>query len=286
MFERTIAGQQNRALFYGANYTCYIEGDTSNSRDSRDGTFWKKIFKAFRPDLRVAFLPRGGKPILETLARDIKAHNIANTLVAMDADYDRLTNDLIDDERVLYTYGYSWENDVFHHDLIAGIVSAILHKESLSDAARVSLASHYASLVEQSRRAIVGDALALVAGSSVLPRNAPGRVFKVEAGTGKVIVDRKELLKLLGEANRRTKPRSKSLPSPVEDGVRYLVGHCLAHCASVMIRALLLELGLRKSLSADHLKDIAVYTLDEILQKNPESVLSRFHQAQCAAVPG
>ena len=87
------------------------------------------------------FLPRGGKPILERLAKNIIENDTANTIVAMDSDYDELLGDYIVDARVLYTRGYSWENDLFDGSFLLDILKAVSHRAAIPVASRTTLTS-------------------------------------------------------------------------------------------------------------------------------------------------
>lgn len=121
IFERTRSGQINRAAFHGVEYTCYVEGGGGISDYSEDVLFWSTVFETLRPDKRVHCVARGGKAQLESRARSLITQNIQNTLVAMDSDYDDLLGAKIDDPRVLYTFGYSWENDAFSSNALVQI---------------------------------------------------------------------------------------------------------------------------------------------------------------------
>ena len=62
-FERSLNGQSNRALFFGVDMVIYVEGgrETGTAVESYDGMFWKKVFQAVRPELRVRTIPKGSK---------------------------------------------------------------------------------------------------------------------------------------------------------------------------------------------------------------------------------
>jgi hypothetical protein len=113
MFERTKSGLQNKKLFFGVDYVCYVEGGGGRRDAAPDVTFWNTVLSVLRPDLNVKISPRGGKPILQRIATHIVEQNVQDTLVAMDSDYDDFRSLKYQDRRVLYTFGYSWENDVF-----------------------------------------------------------------------------------------------------------------------------------------------------------------------------
>lgn len=284
-FERSLSGQENRALFYGVNYTCYVEGGAADHERSVDMTFWREVLSAFRPDISFVFLPRGGKPILESLARDTIANDVGNVVVAMDTDYDRLTDDLIQDNRIIYTYGYSWENDVYDREFIASLITTISHQDGISEEDLTSINDIYDKFVSNIRLPMKADLAALLAGSSVLPRSAPGRIIKTCPISSSPITDKREVLNLIMVANSTTRPRtSLKVPSMPTD-LRYLVGHCLSHATAIIIRAALRRMGIRKTISSDHLRDVALLAFGKRLGAYPQSAVAAHHASQCAMIP-
>lgn len=285
MFERTKSGQQNRALFYGVSYTCYVEGGGGDDDRSPDASFWSQVLQAFKPGMKIVFLPRGGKPILEKLANDIITKDTKNTLVAMDADYDRIFGHIISDPRVLYSYGYSWECDVFHVQCLKGIIETISHKTHIKQEIINKIESYYTQFANDARRGMKADALALSAGSSVLPRDSPGRVIKPHSGDGSPTIDKRELLKLVKAANIRTRPRNKLPMTAIPNDTRYLVGHCLAHGISILVKTILREIGYRKSISAEHIRDIGILLFKDFISNHTDTFMHSYHYAQAESIP-
>ncbi|MBY3130235.1 DUF4435 domain-containing protein [Rhizobium laguerreae] len=116
IFERSPDGISNRALFLGVDIVAYHEG-SSMEDISLDTLFWSNIFEYFRPDLKIKFFPSGAKSdVLEILTHS-KIDN-KNTLFLLDRDYDDICGDYMDRNDVIYTYGYSLENDIFSKRII------------------------------------------------------------------------------------------------------------------------------------------------------------------------
>ncbi|WP_191326050.1 DUF4435 domain-containing protein [Novosphingobium pokkalii] len=285
MFERTSSGQQNRALFYGADYICYVEGGDHDHDRSVDSIFWHNIMKKYRPDLKVVFLPRGGKPVVEALAQKIIDEDISNTIAAMDRDYDGLLGHEIADSRVLYSHGYSWENDAFTPEFLNSMVKSLARLTTLPAAAEAALAAGCEKLCDDVQRAIKLDFLALSAGSSVLPRNAPGRVIKADPVTALPKIDQAELIKLAAVANVRTRLRKpRILPQAVFE-LHHFVGHCFQHAILILVKAVLRNVGVKRAVSLDHFEDLALSSLSRHLQDNHAGAIAVHHEAQCSAIP-
>ena len=122
-FTRTNSGRSNLAAFLGVKYVVYSEGgefdkSLGRSRTSIDAIFWKGVFSRFFPDLNCTFRPMGSKANLIPFAQDIAASKISNSIVVMDRDHDHHRNCLITHPCILYTYGYSWENDAWRAEAI------------------------------------------------------------------------------------------------------------------------------------------------------------------------
>jgi len=114
-FDRSASGRRNRALFYDVDRVIYVEGgrDDKGAMESFDGLFWRRVLAVVRPELRLRILPRGGKDQLIALAESMDGSDEGKVMVAMDRDYDSIFNRAINKKFVVYTYGYSFENDIF-----------------------------------------------------------------------------------------------------------------------------------------------------------------------------
>ncbi len=115
VFDRSGFGRRNRTLFYDVDRIVYVEGgrDDKGAMESFDGLFWRRIYAIVRPELRIRILPRGGKDHLIGLAENMDISDDGKVIVAVDRDYDGIFNRTIDKKFVVYTCGYSFENDIF-----------------------------------------------------------------------------------------------------------------------------------------------------------------------------
>lgn len=128
IFRRTAAGLSNQYLFLGVDTVVFVEGGRSYSKEevyldhfnssSIDIKFWQGIFKYYSTGKKYEFRAIGSKSTLLEIAKDISSGVVKNVFVAMDRDHDKLNKRLINADGIFYTYGYSWENDVWHPDVI------------------------------------------------------------------------------------------------------------------------------------------------------------------------
>lgn len=129
IFSRTSSGLSNMARFYNADLIVFTEGGTNSfsSQEALDGNFninsvdikfWSTALKKYGLDNKLHFRALGSKTSAEELALKVANLEIRNVLVARDSDLDDYFNRKIDSPFVLYTYGYSWENDAWHKDSV------------------------------------------------------------------------------------------------------------------------------------------------------------------------
>lgn len=83
-----------------------------------DRFFWRIVFSKHGFKNRIFYKAIGSKTRLKEYAEEISKENIKNLCVAIDSDLDKVNEETTDSIYVLYTYGYSWENDVFTRILL------------------------------------------------------------------------------------------------------------------------------------------------------------------------
>ena len=267
IFERTKSGQENRASFLGVDIVCYVEGGGGANSHSDDVIFWRYIFSALRPDLRVHFLAKGGKPELEKRANDIIDKDIKFAIVAMDSDFDELLMEKIPDPRVLYTYGYSWENDLFCSEMLRKVYTFKCKKKSAEENEIVALDQLLKDLEKGLSWPVRADFCALVSKSSVLPRSTPGRVILRSTETGFPIVRRDEVLKLLTMVNRNTRPRQLPRLPSIDQPLRYCAGKIYAYACHLLVCAFLFDNkhAAARSMTPSHFRDVAHLLFEQFL---------------------
>lgn len=128
-FTRTRSGLSNLALFFKVDYIVYTEGgnvsysfadvlDGKFNDNSVDIKFWHVIFNKHGFNKKVYFRALGSKSSLKEICNRITSGDISNVIVTLDSDLDEFIGTKFDSPFILYTRGYSWENDVYHPDLV------------------------------------------------------------------------------------------------------------------------------------------------------------------------
>ncbi|MEM7691048.1 MAG: DUF4435 domain-containing protein [Pseudomonadota bacterium] len=284
IFERTESGQENRAAFLEVDYVCYVEGGGGENDFSDDVIFWNALFRTLRPDLRIHFLARGGKPQLETRARHILDNDIQSTLVAMDSDFDELLEHKINDRRILYTHGYSWENDILPRSVLEMLYSHKIRATSTPPREAAELDERYDELTRKMLWPVRADYYALVAKSSVLPRDKPGRVIGRSPSNGYPEVRRSEVRKLCQQANAKSSTRVLPVLPKMHEPMRYCAGKIYAYLMFVLVCGVLKSFSRKVSGSFPHFIDVALLKFPEFMTSNERHEVTKFHIRQLSEV--
>lgn len=127
-FQRTSSGLSNEYLFFSVDVIVYVEGGTSRNYDevlagnydpqSTDISFWQRIFQLFSPNKKYKFKSVGSKHTLNQIAEQIIQNNSSTVFVAMDRDFENVKGTQKKNNGIFYTFGYSWENDVWQAEVI------------------------------------------------------------------------------------------------------------------------------------------------------------------------
>lgn len=284
LFERSKVGQSNRASFLGVDLVCYVEGGGGVSEDSEDSFFWQRVLRAMCPDKKIKFLAKGGKPVLERLAREIVRDDITGTIVAMDADYDHLDDETIKDNRVLYTYGYSWENDVFALSCMKKSVGLIAMSDKATDDQVIEfLSDGHIQVCNQLGWPIKADYLAFHSGGSILPRTNPGRVVAPQ-NDGRPFVKKDQVKTLCREFNTTRTARGAKINKNIGDVARHCVGHVYSLVCCYLIRATIRKIKARLSVNPVHVRNISIMSFAEYLLEDEEEQVIKHYKNVCSQI--
>jgi hypothetical protein len=132
-FLRTPQGLNNQPQFVHMDSIVFAEGGSKHPtvEEIRDGAgetftldtaFWSTIVRLGIPQRRIEVRSVGNKQTLEAIAKLVAEGSVTRIVVAMDRDFDDRRGRKINHANVFYTYGYSWENDVFAKDVLIDFV--------------------------------------------------------------------------------------------------------------------------------------------------------------------
>jgi len=218
IFRRTSSGISNLHLFTGVESVVFLEGGISITRNdlengnfsnnSDDIRYWQTLFSFYLPNRKFQFRSVGSKEIVKSIALDIENGNVNNVIAIMDRDFDNLTGKIIDYPNVLYTYGYSWENDCWSKTTISEAILALTGlcrtKLNTVEVEVDSLLSQFCAVVKQ---CIKVDSLMIQNGSSFFDRKKHARYISLSKNK-KPEMSKEELTKSFLDARNK-------LPRPI-----------------------------------------------------------------------
>lgn len=140
--ERTNYGLSNEHLFYGVSLVVYCEGKEDDGT-THDEMFWGRVFSEF--GVTCVCKSSGSKSSIVPLALRAIDGNVENVVFAMDRDYGDFHGHVLENRRVIYTYGYSWENDILTA-LDAAVVFGLFAPVSSEDTVSADFQSFKSSI--------------------------------------------------------------------------------------------------------------------------------------------
>lgn len=174
-FMRSNSGIQNYALFKGASCTIYIEGrvakgkSASASTSTYDELFYQGLLNSIDLNIKFAIKVVGSKKDVFAYANRIYSDSISNAFVIVDSDCEGLTSSILFNEKVIRTFGYSWENDFWTRKLCFQILKdlAIIAGNS----GRNIFYQKYRKMAYRLRRISELDLLMKIHGIKYIPSN-------------------------------------------------------------------------------------------------------------------
>ncbi len=135
-FHRTNSGISNKPLLFGLHVIVYLEGGKKLKYDNvqegnyhsstEDIGYWQTLFDVYFPkEIKFEFRSIGSKRNIENMIPDVESGEIENTILAMDRDFDNITERLKKSKNILYTCGYSWENDAWNKESVKEVLKSL-----------------------------------------------------------------------------------------------------------------------------------------------------------------
>jgi hypothetical protein len=256
---RTASGLASLHLFFQADVVVFCEGGISipevdvtqgmGEEGTLDCLFWRRIADFIGAKRRYHFKSVGSKSVLRTIAADIRNRDIPTIVICLDRDYDWHCNCKIDDERVVYSYGYSWESDVVCYcgleRVLFNFVARTIENETLF--CDVKNAIHLFG-TQVSKWCESEIALAFRQKGSVFPRSKPLAMINLDGDVP--VLDHLRLrgqLQLLGYVRR---PHA-IVAIPKTEGLRHIWGRLLSSYVYHLIGRLLDKQNPRIKISYD-----------------------------------
>ena len=237
-FRRTNAGLSNLYLFLNAEAVVFVEGGQSFTREdidnglynksSSDIRFWQALFNAYRPGKNYQFRSVGSKEVVKSIAADIQTGRVSRVIAAMDRDFDHINARLISSENVVYTKGYSWENDSWNEVTIFEAFCTLSGScKNNADNEKSYLEQSFAKFSSCLHGPVRIDAILSQYDNSLFDRKKPNRYITI-SGSGEPKINVSQLRASIGEARtRNARPiirKTKLIINALDD----CYGHLLA----------------------------------------------------------
>ena len=185
-FKRSVSGLNNQHLFYNVDLIVFVEGGNqsfskaevysgSYHTETEDIIFWRNLFSIFKNTKKIKFKSVGSKTTIKEIVLDIVNGKLQTVMVAMDNEFDEILKQRIEHPNVFYTYGYSWENDVWNHIVIRSIIEELSAVKIETD----EIEQNFRSFLKSLKLAVYADGYLFKKASSFFPRRA-GVLFCVE----------------------------------------------------------------------------------------------------------
>lgn len=174
--ERSNYGLNNEHLFYNVSLVVYCEGKEGDG-STHDEMFWSKVLAYF--GVSCVCKSKGSKTNIVPLAIRAIEGNVRNILFAMDRDYGDYHGLPVSDQRVIYTYGYSWENDILI-DIDASAVFSMFAPIANGDAVDQDLVVFTANASDSASRVAHLDIRNAPTGKALFNREKPVSIFTGE----------------------------------------------------------------------------------------------------------
>ncbi|GJK48938.1 hypothetical protein TUM17560_13150 [Serratia marcescens] len=133
-FTRTVSGLKSYSRFYKVEAIAYIEGrilEQQMSAENNDNLkvfdviFYSSLFKVFSPHNNVKIKIVGCKENVLDYHEKIVNEKIENSFAIIDRDYDGVYFTRTQNDKLIVTHGYSWENDFWTSKLCLETVSLL-----------------------------------------------------------------------------------------------------------------------------------------------------------------
>lgn len=277
-FRRTESGLTNLYLFFGVDAVVYLEGGASLCRDevnqglytdsTQDIRFWQTLFSIYRSDKKYKFCSVGSKETVKSIATDISDGRVANVIAAMDRDFDHINGRLISANNIIYTFGYSWENDAWNKDAVREAFCSLSGACATKiDAEKEILDNYYQELASLLRGAIRIDAVLSQYDNSLFDRKSYMRYVELNRN-GMPAVNQEQINKSLSEAREKIDGAIVRKNHFVLSSLIDCFGHLFAEYAYRLLAYLLEKMRNNPKIPKDYAASMIVEKFGQLLVDN------------------
>lgn len=292
-FLRTNSGLNNLHLFLAVDAVVYLEGGESLPKEeiengkfndaSDDIRFWQSVFNIFCPEKRCEFRSIGSKEGVKNIAEKIINGHVENVIVAMDRDFDNINNKILKNKNIVYTYGYSWENDVWSSDVLINAYCSItgLCKTKINECSKL-IVDYYKYCSEKLQIPVKIDAILSQHSLSLFCRDSYKRYIEYDKVSGPK-VNKVEIRKSIKTAREKL---GKPIKSPIATHIVFFIdcfGHLFAEFAYTFLRYILSKKGF-SSIPRDYANSIIVDNFSQMLAGDLLPVIKNHYTSEFSRI--
>lgn len=214
-FTRSSNGISNYKNFLNSDIIIFSEGGNigriiDNPDDdvwSIDSIFWRTIFLKYLPNITVRIKSLGSKNNVLPYAEKILANEVSSSIAVMDRDFDLYNNKLISHPCVIYTQGYSWENDAWRAGILICALCELHPNGMISQKTIDEILSRYLHFSKTINRVVLFDILCSAQDLPGIPEDF-GSIVEVFNGV-QCRIRKDEFKKLIKKAKENKKTAFK-----------------------------------------------------------------------------
>lgn len=254
IFEYSRAAQSILPKFYGVDILLFVEGT-----NGEDCLFWENIFEQFCSK-KVKISQRGGKgELLKILNQDGGLAD--NIYIALDRDLEDVCPKIGKRKNLIYTYGYSYENDLYSEELIADIIRRHLHipkKPEIQKKIRICMQTFATEIAPY----MCAFAKAYQKHISILPTQSDNTNFEAFFSPKKHTLEHKYINKCIARLNDKCCASGKHKSF---NNIRYCNGHLFETFVCRLINCFCKN---KKLIYKDDLRELALRGFEKFLSSN------------------
>jgi hypothetical protein len=227
-FTRTNSGISNGHLFLGSDIIIYTEGGNKTlteeeiekgefNEKSIDIKFWSGLFDAAEFSKKVEFRALGSKTASENIREKIIKKEISNVAVVLDRDLDFILGNPDESPYILYTKGYSWENDVYNEVNTTKQISSYLQTQNIPEDAQEDISSSFTDFKRISNRLLRLEIIFRSQNKKFITDVNGERFFNSKRSPK---IDKKQLVNFIKSKKNTLKNRPATLP--INDKIKNL----------------------------------------------------------------
>jgi hypothetical protein len=297
-FLRTSRGLSNLHLFFGVDAVVYVEGgapgltldDFEQGRFNSyalDIAFWETVIGYFRPGRKYAIRAAGVKTTVLQLASLVASNQVTRLIVAMDRDLDNWRNQIVRHPAVLYTWGYSWENDVWH-DYQADVFFAVCPIPRTNSPVGQEITGRSKIFATSLNRLVIADVLLANANMPGTPKGCGERLIETTR-SGEPLPNKaqaRQLLKqaLAGRGRGQNRIRVTKMKRKAEFW-RDCQGHAIGLFFFRLFSHLKDRLGGRPRLTKEQVSMAALQVFRAQVLARPTLPISIYYAQMCSSLP-